>query len=125
MDSKSTYEIQLNALPNGSIENRLQLMRLDNWKDVQSHKNLGNKLQTATHVHLYNPLDLLRGKKNGAYDIAFNIEDKSTEFNTALESFLIMISNDEKLTNKIYSTVLKTINEAKRRVSESEGESGI
>ena len=123
-DSKSTYEIQLNVLPEGKLEHRLQLMRLDNWKEPQYHKNLGNKLQTATHVHLYNPIDLMRGKKNGSYDIAFNIEDESTDFNSALEAFLIMVISNENLSSKLYSIVTKVVEEAKHRVNESTGESG-
>jgi len=122
-NDKSTYEIQLNILPEGELQHRIQLVRFDNWKDPQYHKNLGNKLQTTTHIHLYNPLDLLRGKKNGAFDIAFNISDKSTDFESALDTFVAMISNDEKLQSTINSIMMKSFNEAKRRVGESESTS--
>lgn len=120
-NSKSTYELQLNILPQGSIENRVQLVRFDNWAEEQTHKNLGNKLNTVTHIHLYNHLDLLRGKKNGAYDIAFNLQEESTDFETALKVFMEFVVRDENLRDKLLKRVLK----AKEMAVSSFGSSGM
>ena len=106
-NNKSNYELQLNILPQAVIENRVQIVRFDNWKEEQTHRNLGNKLNTVTHIHLYNHLDLLRGKKNGAYDIAFNLTEDSTDFETALKVFMEFIVRDEELQNKLIKKVLK------------------
>lgn len=107
-NSKSNYELQLNILPQESIENRVQLVRFDNWSEEQTHRNIGNKLNTTTHIHLYNHFDLLRGKKNGAFDIAFNLAEKSTDFETALKVFLEFVVSDEKLRRELFKKVLKT-----------------
>ena len=120
-NSKSTYELQLNILPQGSIENRVQLVRFDNWAEEQTHKNLGNKLNTTTHIHLYNHLDLLRGKKNGAFDIVFNLTEDSTDFETALNVFVKFILQDEELQKKLIKKVLKE----KETASSEFGSSGM
>lgn len=100
------YEIQLNILPDSKISHRIQLIRLDNWNSLQTHKNLSKKLTTTTHIHLYNPLDLLRGKKNGSFDISFNTNSASTDFETSFKTFLDILDLDDSL----YNTVSKTIN---------------
>lgn len=107
-NSKSNYELQLNILPQGSIEDRVQLVRFDNWKEEQTHKNLGNKLNTVTHIHLYNHLDLLRGKKNGAFDIAFNLTENSTDFETALKVFAGFVLQNSDLQKDFIKKVLKS-----------------
>ena len=109
---KSTYEIQLNLLPQGDINKRVQLIRIDNYETMQAHKNLGGKrLDTTTHVHLYNHFDILRGKVNGNYDISHNLENQSTDFDTALNSFLSTMDLDTELHNEI----VKKIKEIKKR----------
>lgn len=104
-----TYEIQLNILPDENIENRAQLIRFDNWETKQTHKNIAKKLNTSTHIHLYNHLDLLRGKTNGGFDIAYNIEDKNTNFVDALDLFFKIANFDFKLKDKLHRKVLKAI----------------
>lgn len=111
--SDCNYEIQLNVLPDAKIEHRLQLLRVDNWKNQQTHKNIAKKLDTTTHIHLYNWFDLLRGKTNGSFDIAYNIEHKSTEFNMALSTFLQIINLRENLERNIHSKILQSIEESK------------
>ena len=109
---KSSYEIQLNLLPQGHIDKRIQLLRVDNYETQQAHKNLGGKkLPTSTHVHLYNHFDLLRGKVNGNYDISHNLENDSTDFISALHGFLSVMDLDVELHNEI----VKKIKEIKRR----------
>jgi len=109
---KSTYEIQLNLLPQGYIDKRIQLIRVDNYETQQAHKNLGGKrLPTSTHVHLYNHFDLLRGKVNGNYDISHNLENDSTDFYSALNSFLYVMDLDVEL----HKDIVKKIKEIKRR----------
>ena len=99
---KCSYEIQLNLLPDGNIDNRIQLMRIDNYATKQAHNNIGGKrLETTTHVHLYNQFDLMRGKKNGNYDISHNLENVGTDFNTALHSFFAVMDLDVSLYNEI------------------------
>ena len=110
--SNSSYEIQLNLLPQGKIDKRIQLMRVDNYETQQAHKNLGGKrLPTSTHVHLYNHFDLLRGKVNGNYDISHNLENGSTDFDTALNLFLSTMDLDIEL----YKEIVKKIKEIKTR----------
>lgn len=111
----SNYEIQLNLLPQGKISNRLQLMRLDNWKSEQPHKNIAKKLTTRTHIHLYNEFDLLRGKVNGNYDIAYNLDDKSTDFDKALKTFLNILGFEDEIQRKIYNTTMKCVNNSKTK----------
>ena len=106
----SNYEIQLNVLPHGRISNRLQLMRLDNWESEQPHKNIAKKIATTTHIHLYNEFDLLRGKINGNYDIAYNLEGKSTNFETSLKTFLEILDFDDVTQRKMLNTTIKCIN---------------
>lgn len=114
----STYEIQFNALPSGNIENRVQLIRFDNWEEKQTHKNIGQKLDTTSHIHIYNHLDLLRGAKNGAYDIAYNISDESIDFDRALKIFIdLIISNDSNFAKELTTNLLKTINKLKAQKS--------
>lgn len=103
--STCTYEIQLSILPEGQIEHRIQLIRLDNWESVQPHKNVSKKLQTTTHIHLYNIFDLLRGKINGNYDITFNIEDKTTDFEASLQVFLQVVGVDAGLKKEIVEKI--------------------
>ena len=119
-NNKSNYELQLNVLPMGSFDNRVQLVRFDNWAEEGSHKNLGNKLKTTTHIHLYNHLDLIRGKKNGGYDIAFNLEEDSTDFNVALKVFLEFVCSDEKLQKRLFDRVSRVKNYAVEKAMESE-----
>lgn len=110
--NESSYEIQLNLLPQGDIDKRIQLIRMDNYETQQAHKNLGGKrLDTTTHVHLYNHFDLLRGKQNGNYDISHNREGESTDFYSALNDFLGVMEIDVELHNEI----LKKIKEIKKR----------
>jgi len=109
---KSSYEIQLNLLPQGKIDKRIQLLRVDNYETQQAHKNLGGKrLATSTHVHLYNHFDLLRGKVNGNYDISHNLENSSTDFISALNSFLSVMDLDVEL----HKEIIKKIKEIKKR----------
>lgn len=88
LNPASTYEIQLNVLFDGNIENRVQLIRLDNWETQQSHKNIANKLQTKTHTHFYNQFDLIRGKENGGFDISHNLENGAVTFDKAFVTFV-------------------------------------
>lgn len=88
LNPNSTYEIQLNVLFDGNIENRVQLIRLDNWETQQSHKNIANKLQTKTHTHFYNQFDLIRGKENGGFDISHNLENGAIAFDKAFVIFV-------------------------------------
>jgi hypothetical protein len=88
------------------------LIRIDNYETKQAHKNLGGKrLDTTTHVHLYNHFDLLRGKVNGNYDISHNLENNSTDFISALHGFLSVLNLDVELHNEI----VKKIKEIKSR----------
>ena len=119
-NDKSNYELQLNILPHGEFENRVQLVRFDNWAEEQSHKNIGNKLRTTTHIHLYNHFDLLRGKKNGGYDIAFNLEEDSTDFDVALKVFLEFISSDNELYKELLKKISRTVTYAQQKAAESE-----
>lgn len=118
-DDKSNYELQLNVLPAGSFKNRVQLVRFDNYGKDGTHKNVGNKLNTRTHIHLYNHFDLIRGKEFGEYDIAFNLEDESTDFGVALKVFLEFISSDKEL----YNTLLKKVSRVKAYAEEKARES--
>ena len=88
LNPASTYEIQLNVLFDGNIENRVQLIRLDNWQTQQYHKNIANKLQTKTHTHFYNQFDLIRGKENGGFDISHNLENGAVTFDKAFVTFV-------------------------------------
>ena len=72
----------------GNIENRVQLIRLDNWQTQQYHKNIANKLQTKTHTHFYNQFDLIRGKENGGFDISHNLENGAVTFDKAFVTFV-------------------------------------
>lgn len=108
-NSRSNHEIQLNLIPDGNFDARVQLIRLDNWESEQAHRNVAKKLSTTTHIHLYNELDLLRGKTNGAYDIAFNLEGESTEFNTSLKTFLDILGLDNSIRNEISEKVNQII----------------
>lgn len=119
-NSKSNYELQLNILPHGSFENRVQLVRFDNWAEEQSHKNIGNKLKTTTHIHLYNHFDLLRGKKNGGYDIAFNLEEDSTDFDVALKVFLKFISSSDELYKELFTRISRSKANAEEKAKDSE-----
>lgn len=110
----SNYEIQLNIVPQGKFSNRLQLVRLDNWDSEQPHRNIAKKLKTRTHIHLYNEFDLIRGKVDGAYDIAYNFNNNSTNFETALTTFLDILDFDEDLRNEIYSSTIDAINNNKK-----------
>lgn len=106
-NDKGTYEIQFNLIPQGKIKNRIQLVRLDNWETKQVHKNIGEKLQTTAHIHLYNHFDLLRGKEKGAFDIAYNVTDKNIEFNKALEILLSVIDLDADVFKTVCDKVLE------------------
>lgn len=110
----SNYEMQLNLIPAGKISKRLQLLRLDNWANEQPHKNVGNKLKTRTHIHIYNEFDLLRGKVNGNFDIAYNLNSKSTEFNTALETFLDILELDNDSRAEIYNSTMEALDNCKK-----------
>lgn len=114
----SNYEMQLNIVPHGDLNQRLQLIRLDNWASEQTHRNIAKKLATTTHIHLYNEFDLLRGKTNGAYDIAYNIEGDSTAFEKSLKTFLEILDLGKEISDKIYNSVTKKITEAKSISSE-------
>jgi hypothetical protein len=107
-------------LPHGSFENRVQLVRFDNWAEEQSHKNIGNKLKTTTHIHLYNHFDLLRGKKNGGYDIAFNLEEDSTDFDVALKVFLKFISSSDELYKELFKRISRSKANAEEKAKDSE-----
>jgi len=109
----SNYEMQLNILPKGKISNRLQLMRLDNWDSEQPHKNIAKKLTTTTHIHLYNEFDLIRGRVNGNYDIAYNLDAKSTDFETSLKTFLKILEFDPLTQKRIFNTTMKCVNNSK------------
>lgn len=120
-NSCSNYEIQLNIIPDGNFESRIQLIRLDNWENEQVHRNVAKKLSTTTHIHLYNELDILRGKTNGAYDIAFNLEGESTEFNTSLKTFLDILGLDNSIRNEISEKVNQIIIAMNERSNKKKG----
>lgn len=109
-DSLSNYEMQINIIPHGKINQRLQLMRIDNWASEQTHKNIANTLSTTTHVHLYNEFDLLRGKTNGSFDIAYNLEGTGVEFETALKKFLDIIDFGIDISKTVYRSIVKAVN---------------
>lgn len=114
---KTNYEIQLNLLPQGEISKRIQLIRMDNYESKKAHNNIGGKrLETTTHVHLYNHLDLFRGRKNGNYDISHNLEDDGVDFDKALELFVSIMDLNTDLSNAIIAKVkeIKT-----RRIKEN------
>ena len=113
-NSYSNYEMQINIVPHGDLEYRLQLMRLDNWEHEQTHRNVAKKLATTTHIHIYNEFDILRGKTNGAYDIAYNIEGRSTEFESSLKTFLKILDLDKPVSKEIYETTLKALEKYKK-----------
>ena len=117
-NSFSNYEMQLNIIPHGNLNQRLQLIRLDNWASEQTHRNVAKKLATTTHIHLYNEFDLLRGKTNGAFDIAYNIEGDSTAFEKSLKTFLEILDLGKEISDKIYNSVTKKLAEAKSISSE-------
>jgi len=112
----SCYEIQLNLIPQADISNRLQLMRLDNYSKKGVHKNLKNKLDTTTHIHLYNQFDLIRGKQNGKFEIAYNLEDKSTKFETALATFLDILDLKPELKEELFNRTIEAINKLKTEI---------
>jgi hypothetical protein len=114
----SSYEMQLSIIPHGDLNNRLQLIRLDNWRTEQPHKNIAKKLSTTTHIHLYNEFDLLRGKTNGAFDIAYNIDGESTEFEESLKTFLQIIDLGEDISEQIYKYTMKSLEAAKNKAEE-------
>lgn len=109
----SCYEIQLNLIPQADISNRLQLLRIDNFSKKGVHKNLKNKLDTTTHIHLYNQFDLIRGKQNGKFEIAYNLEDRSTEFITALTTFLDILDLEPDLKEELFNRTIEAINKLK------------
>ena len=117
-NSCSTYEMQISIVPHGDFEHRLQLMRLDNWESEQSHRNIAKKLATRTHIHLYNEFDLLRGKTNGAFDIAYNVEGRHTTFEDSLKTFLRILDLDQDITKVIYASTIKALNDSKKAISE-------
>lgn len=106
-NDKCTYELQFNVIPNGNIKSRIQLLRLDNWSKQGAHKNLGEVLSTTTHIHVYNHFDLLRGKENGAFEIAYNIENQSTDFLTSLDNFLNILEVTPTAKKEIISSFKK------------------
>lgn len=112
----SNYEMQFNIVPNGDLTKRIQLMRLDNWESEQPHKNVAKKLATRTHIHLYNEFDLLRGKINGNYDIAYNFSGSSTTFNTSLKTFLEILGLNPEVQKTVYNLTLKGIEQRKTRL---------
>lgn len=115
-DEKCKYEIALSAIPDAKMDARIQLMRLDNYIEKGTHKNVAQKLDTTTHVHLYNHFDLLRGKTNGEYDIAHNLEEGSTAFSDSLQTFLTMMGANEALAKKVYTKTMKAIKSAERHL---------
>jgi len=118
LTDKSAFEIQYNIIPAGdTIRNRIQLLRLDNWEVEGKHKNISNTLNTATHIHLYNAFDLIRGKRNGNYDIAYNITGESTDFTVALETFLNVLCITDDLKKEIKSKVNLAMKKAKEKIS--------
>jgi hypothetical protein len=124
--NKSSYEIQLNLLPQGNINKRIQLIRIDNYETKQAHKNLGGKrLDTTTHVHLYNHFDLLRGKVNGNYDISHNLENNSTDFISALHGFLSVLDLDVELHNEIVKKIKEIKNRRIKQFNETSTELGL
>lgn len=114
-NSYSDYEMHISIIPHGNLNNRLQLMRLDNWASEQVHRNIAKKLSTVTHVHLYNEFDLLRGKTNGAYDIAYNLDKGSTAFESSLKTFLAILELDSDITKDIYNSTLNALNECRTK----------
>lgn len=116
----SNYEMQLSIIPHGNIDCRLQLIRLDNWESKQPHKNIAKKLSTTTHIHLYNEFDLLRGKTNGAFDIAYNIEGERTEFKDSLKTFLQILDLGSDISKKIYNSTMRSVELFKRKTEGKE-----
>ncbi len=119
-NSHSNYEMQISLIPNGKLKYRLQLMRLDNWEREQSHKNIAKKLRTTTHVHFYNQFDLLRGKTNGSFDIAYNIEEKGVDFESSLKTFLDILEFDYDVAINIYNTTIKCLESNRKKATEKE-----
>ena len=119
-DEYSNYEMQISIIPRGDLSLRLQLMRLDNWHKEMSHKNVAKKLATTTHIHLYNEFDLLRGKENGSFDIAYNLEGESTSFETSLKRFLQILDLGDDVTKIIYNNTMKVVNSHKKVATEKE-----
>ena len=114
--NKGKYEIQFNVIPEADLYSRIQLIRLDNYFEMGTHKNVGTKLDTITHVHLYNHFDIIRGKTNGAYDIAYNFDEKSNNFEDSLDALLRMMGAREELKDSITKKVLKIKKEAEKHV---------
>lgn len=91
------FEIQLNMLCENKLENRIQLLRIDNYATDGVHKNWGGqKIKTKTHVHIYNQFDLIRGRVNGNFDIAYNLENKHQSFDEALNTLFKIINFESK-----------------------------
>ena len=99
--------MQINLIPHGNLQQRLQIMRLDNWEAKQMHKNISKTLTTKTHVHLYNEFDLLRGNTNGGFDIAYNLEGEGVDFETALKQFLKILDFDKSISKKVLKTIIE------------------
>lgn len=116
MANNSAYEIQYNIIPaDDTLKNRIQLLRLDNWEVEGKHKNISNTLSTSTHIHLYNMFDLIRGKRNGSFDIAYNITEEGTTFNLALETFLSVLCVTEDFKKEVKTKVNAALKKAKEK----------
>lgn len=111
------YELQLNLLPDSKIENRIQIIRLDNWNKLQTHKNLSKKLTTTTHIHLYNALDLIRGKKDGGFDIGFNTNSSVTDLVTSLKTFMDILDLDYSMCDTIINKINKKLAESQNQLN--------
>lgn len=103
----SSYEMQVSVIPQDNIEQRIQLIRLDNIENDNPHRNIAKKLQTRTHVHLYNEFDLLRGETNASFDIAYNLKGKDVLFEESLKTFLEIVDFDCGVSKEIYNKVME------------------
>lgn len=105
-DKNNNFEIQFNYLPNNSIDNRIQILRMDSYNNQGAHKNVGgSKILTQLHLHVYNKLDLIRGKDNGSYDIEYNLAKNIYDFSQCLNMFCKIINLPESIQKTIKNKI--------------------
>ena len=79
------YEIQFYILPNNIFNERLQVSRHDGFSVVVAHNNLDKQqVQTYSHSHVYNVLEMILGRKKGKYDISYNSASEPKSFDESL-----------------------------------------
>lgn len=107
------YEIEFYILPNNIFNERLQITRHDSFPFEVKHNNLNkNQLRTYTHVHVYNPFEMILGRKKGEYDISYNSETTPKPFQQALKECLEYnfshITNSNDLISQIQNIVINS-----------------